>query len=121
MTDRDSIRYSDTTIEYEVGRSERRKKTVEVKVSRDGVRVYAPWAAHDRDLWRFVRERAPWILDHLAKLDEIEPIRFVTGETLPYVGRDIRMVFKTSDVPSPEVHSIDGVPGVAEPPGLAGE
>ena len=121
VTDRDSIRYGDTTIDYEVRRSKRRKKTVEVKVSREGVRVYAPWAVHDGDLRRFVRERAVWILDHLAKLDEIEPIRFVTGETLPYEGRDIRMVFKTSDVPSPEVHFDRRCFRVAEPPGLAGE
>ena len=120
-TDRDSIRFGDTRIDYEIRRSERRKKTIEVKVSREGVRVYSPRATPDRDLRKFVRERAPWILDHLAKLEEIKPIRFVSGETFPYLGRDIRMVFDASDVRSPEVRFDRGRFRVTEPPGLVGE
>ena len=85
------------------------------------MRVYAPWASHDRDLRKFVRERAPWILDHLAKLEEIKPVRFVDGETIPYLGRDIPMVFETSDVSSPEICFDQRCFKVIEPPGLAGE
>ena len=121
VTDRDSIRYGDTTIHYEIRRSERRKKTVEVKVSRDGVRVYAPRAMDDESLRKFVREKAHWILDHLARLEEIEPVRFVNGETLPYLGYDIPMVFDTCDVRSPEVSFDQRSFRVMEPPGLVGE
>ena len=121
MIDQDSIRFGGTRIEYEIRRSKRRKKTIEVKVGREGVRVYAPWATPDRNLRKFVRERAAWILDHLAKVEDITPIRFVDGETFPYLGREIRMVFETSDVLSPEVHFDGGLFRVTEPLGLAGK
>ena len=121
VTNRDTVRYGDATIEYEVRRSRRRQKTIEVKVSRDGVRVYSPWTTPDSDLRQFVRERASWILDHLAKLQDIKPIRFIDGETLPYLGRELRMVFETTDVLSPEVRLERGCLRIAEPPGPNGD
>ena len=42
MTERDRIRFGDTTIDYEVRRSERRKKTVQITVDGAGVWVAAP-------------------------------------------------------------------------------
>ena len=121
VTDRDSIRVGETRIDYEIRRSERRKKTIEVKVSRQGVRVYAPWATPNRDLRRFVGERASWIVDQLARLTEVKRTRFVDGETLPYLGREVHMVFEISDVLSPQI-SFDRLHfRVSEPPGLEGE
>jgi len=115
VIDRDAIRYGDTTIEYEVRRSRRRTKTIEVKVSREGVRVYAPWAAPDDDLRRFVSDKASWILDQVEKFGEIEDLRFVDGETLPYLGREVPMFFELSDVRSPEVTLDTGRFRVTEP------
>lgn len=118
MTDRDSIMHGGTTIDYEIRRSKRRKKTIEVRVSRDGVCVYAPWATSDPEVQAFVRERAEWILRHLAKLSEVEPMRFVDGETLAYLGREIPLVFEVSDLSTPLVHLEDGCFRVAEPESL---
>ena len=115
MTDQDSIMHSGATINFEVRRSTRRKKTIEVKVSREGVRVYAPWATPDETLRSFVREKAPWILDHLAKLEAIQPLRYVDGETVPYLGREIPMFFEPSTVSSPEVRFDQQCFRVAEP------
>ena len=42
MTERYSVRFGDTTIEYNVRRSERRKKTVQITVDGGGVLVAAP-------------------------------------------------------------------------------
>ena len=42
MNERDNIRFGDTTIEYQVRRSDRRKKTVQVTVDGGGVQVAAP-------------------------------------------------------------------------------
>ena len=42
MSERRSVRFGDTTIEYEVRRSERRKKTVQITVDGGGVQVAAP-------------------------------------------------------------------------------
>ena len=121
VTDRDSITHGGTTINYEIRRSKRRKKTIEVRVSRDGVCVYAPWAISDSEVRAFVRDRGSWILSHLARLSEIEPIRFADGETLAYLGREIPMVFETAEVSAPEVDLEDGVFKVTEPVGVGGE
>ena len=104
MSDRDSVRFGDTTIEYEVRRSPRRRKTVEITVDGGGVRVAAPARTPDSELRAVVRKRAPWILRHASEaMLEAAPKRFVSGETLPYLGRNVRMVVTTGDVRWPEV------------------
>ena len=50
MMERDSIRFGDTTIEYQVRRSERRKKTVQVTIDGGGVQVAAPMDTPADDL-----------------------------------------------------------------------
>ena len=104
MNERDSIRFGDTTIEYQVRRSDRRKKTVQVTVDGGGVQVAAPMDTPADDLQTLVRRRAPWILNHASDgLLTVAPKRFVSGETLPYLGRNVRMVFEPADVRTPEV------------------
>ena len=98
------VRFGDTTIEYEIRRSIRRKKTVQVTVDGGGVQVAAPSTAGDSQLREIVRKRAPWILDHSAEdLLGVPPKRFVSGETLPYLGRNVRMVIALQNQRSPEV------------------
>ena len=104
MMERDSIRFGDTTIEYQVRRSDRRKKTVQVTMDGGGVQVAAPMDTPAQDLQALVRRRAPWIMSHASDgLLSTAPKRFVSGETLPYLGRNVRMVFETADVRKPEV------------------
>ena len=105
MTERDNVRFEDTTIEYEVRRSQRRRKTVQITVDGGGdVQVAAPMATPDKELRDMVRKRARWILDHASRvLLQATPKRFVSGETLPYLGRNVRMVVEPGDVRSPEV------------------
>ena len=121
MADKDSVRFGDTIIEYEIRRSERRKKTVEITVGGDGVRVRAPSATPDDDLRRLVLKRASWILGHKSQWPEASPKRFVSGETLPYLGRNVRMIFETADVPSPSVRFDHWRFRIAEPPNLNGD
>ena len=105
MTDRGSVRFGGTTIEYRVRRSSRRRKTVHITVDGSGVRVAAPQETSDDDVRAIVRRRAPWILSHASDaLLEAPPRRFVSGETLPYLGRNVRMIVEPGDVRSPEVH-----------------
>ena len=104
MTERDHVRFGDATIEYEVRRSSRRRKTVQITVDGGGVQVAAPMRTPDRELQAIVRKRAAWILSHATgALLESAPKRFVSGETLPYLGRNVRMVVADADVRSPEV------------------
>ena len=104
MNGRHSIRFGNTTIDYDVRRSERRKKTVQVTVDGGGVHVAAPTNTPDSELRAIVRKRAPWILSHASEeILEAAPKRFVSGETLPYLGRNVRLVVESADVRSPEV------------------
>ena len=104
MSERSSVRFGGATIEYEVRRSERRKKTVQVTVDGGGVQVAAPVTTPESELRAIVRKRAAWILSHASEeMLEAAPKRFVSGETLPYLGRNVRLVVETADVRSPEV------------------
>ena len=104
MTEPGRIRFGNTTIDYDVRRSDRRKKTVQITVDGGGVQVAAPMTTPDSELRAIVRKRAPWILSHATgEMLEAAPKRFVSGETLPYMGRNVRMVVESSDVRSPQV------------------
>ena len=104
MTERDRVRFGGTTIDYEVRRSKRRRKTVQITVDGGGVRVAAPMTTADGELRAIVRRRALWIISHASRTSlEAAPKRFVSGETLPYLGRNVRMIVTRADVRSPEV------------------
>lgn len=103
MTHQD-IRFGDTTIQYQVRRSKRRKKTIEITVDGSGVQVLAPAATPDNEIRAIVRKRAPWILTHSTEsMLKAAPKRFISGETLPYLGRNLRMIVRATDLPSPQV------------------
>ena len=66
--------------------------------------VAAPVEATDSKLEAVVHRIAPWILrqspdGHMAPPRK----RFVSGETLPYLGRNVRLIVLPTHVPSPEV------------------
>ena len=122
MTERNSVRFGNTTIDYEVRRSERRRKTVQITMNGGGVRVAAPMTTPDGELQAIVRRRAPWILSHASgEMLEAAPKRFVSGETLPYLGRNVRMIVDTGDVRSPEVRFDHWRFLVTAPKGLSGD
>ena len=104
MTERDRVRFGDTDIEYQVRRSSRRRKTVQVTVDGGGVQVLAPATTSSNELRAIVLKRAPWILSHASTAAlEAAPKRFVSGETLPYLGRNVRILVEPADVLSPSV------------------
>ena len=101
---RGRVLFGDTAIEYEVRRSARRKKTVQITLDDGIVRVAAPARLPDSKLQEIVLNRAPWIVSRLsASPAEAEPMRFVSGETLPYLGRDVLLVVEPSGVQSAAV------------------
>ena len=104
MSERGSVRFGDTTIDYEVRRSKRRRKTVEITVDGGGVHVASPVSTPKSEVKAIVRKRAPWILKHATEsLLKVPPKRFVSGETLPYLGRNVRIIVQPEDVRSPEI------------------
>ena len=121
MTERGSVRFGDTTIEYQVRRSHRRRKTVQVTIDGGGVQVLAPADMPSEHLQALVRKRAPWIVNHASEETvAATPKRFVSGETLPYLGRNVCMVFKPGDLRSPEIRFDHWQFNITVPPDLSG-
>ncbi len=89
---RRNVRVGDTTIEYEVLRSKRRRKTVRIAVNSMGVLVRAPMTTPNDLLQAFVVDQAPWILEHINDPPpETAPKRLTSGDSLPYLGRNMRV------------------------------
>ena len=104
MTIRDSVRYGGTTIEYEVTRSKRRKKTVQITLTGGGVQVAAPATLPADELKGIVRRRAPWIIGRITEAAlKAQPKRFVSGETLPYLGRNVKIIVQPGEGKEPVV------------------
>jgi len=130
--ERDSVRFGATTIEYEVRRSPRRHKTVQITVDGGGVEVIAPSATPGPEVRAIVAKRAAWILARLAEAGGAAgaagtvsspvptPRRFISGETLPYLGRNVRLIVEpaAAGTRSPEVRFDHWRFRIAVPPGL---
>ena len=99
MTERGEITFGDTKIKYQVVRSPRRRKTIEVTVDAPGaVRVAAPVDTPAEQVEEIVRRRARWIIRHDgAATAGAPPRRFVSGESLPYLGRSVRLTVHPTD------------------------
>ncbi len=100
MTEGGEITFGDSRIRYSVVRSPRRHKTIEVTVERPGIVVVA--APTDTAIDRIeatVRRRAGWIIrnDGARRGSPPSPRRFVSGESLPYFGRSVRMFVQSSE------------------------
>lgn len=95
-----AIRFGDATIRYRVVRSLKRHKTIEVTVDAPGiVTVATPMETSAERIETTVRRRAKWIIKHDGLASAAPPPRrFVSGESLPYLGRSVRVT----------VHPVDG-------------
>ncbi len=93
MNSRDQVRVGDTAIRYDIRRSRRRRKTIQLTVDRNGVHVAAPARTSDRKVRSIVRERAGWINRQQAALRNAPEQRFGDGETIAYLGSHLPMVF----------------------------
>lgn len=91
-----TVQFGRTAIPYLIRRSPRRK-TVSVKVDPEdgGVTLTAPVGVEVERLDRVVKDRAPWILERLRRVQEGDPKpsprEFVSGETYLYLGRQYRL------------------------------
>ncbi len=104
MVELGRVQFGDATIEYDVHRSGRRKKTVQITMDGGRVLVAAPSDTPASNLEAIVRKRAPWILRQAPDpVLQASRKRFASGETLPYLGRNVRLIVDPSDVPASEV------------------
>lgn len=99
MTERGEVRFGDARIQYSVVRSPKRHKTIEITVDEPGaVTVAAPVDTTPERLEATVRRRARWIVKHDGAASPSPPERrFVSGESLPYLGRSVRLTVHPTD------------------------
>ena len=102
-----SVQIGGVVVEYEVRRSKRRKKSIELKVVDGIVVVSAPWTFPNASIYEFILSRTDWISEQLAKPPSPSPQeRFTHGQSASYLGRSHEIVWKPADessAPSPRV------------------
>ena len=122
MTTSRKVELGDATIEYTVKRSRRRKKTVQISVSGGEVVVSAPMRTPNREIQTIIQKRGRWILDKLETESQgPPPLSLVTGDTLPYLGRNLSLVVEEADVRRPSARLEAGRLVIAAPRELSAE
>lgn len=119
-----SFQYGTTHIEYTLQVKEG-KKDVSISVDqRDGVQVFIPPTVTPETTEEILRKKAPWILSKLNELAELctetGKREFLSGEKLPYLGRNYRLkVFSSSDASDAKVRFQNGRFVAEVPPGVS--
>ena len=100
-----SLKYGTTTIHY--CQYKQNRKDIKVSVTLvNGVEVYTPENISDGQLTEILHKKAAWITQKLQELNEVktvvQPKEFVSGEKLPYLGRNYRL--KVMKRPTKKAH-----------------
>ncbi|HEY2438389.1 MAG TPA: SprT family zinc-dependent metalloprotease [Solirubrobacteraceae bacterium] len=80
------------SIEYEVRRSDRARRVRVTVDPTQGVEVVLPRRAAAREAAAAVNELRPWIERRLAEIERVRGVVASRGDTLPYLGRTLRLV-----------------------------
>ena len=101
----DQVSFEGTTIQYRVRRSPRRKKTIEFALTPDGLLVSAPSRASYALIRSIVLGRAPQLIKLMADSPNGgRPLSFVTGDSLPYLGRSYPLVVESGETTRSAIH-----------------
>ena len=99
MTRERQVWIGEKVIKYSLARSKRRKKTVGVRVIKDGVEVAAPVRTTIREIEGILRKRGEWILEKMEAASQLPPPRqLVSGESLPLLGTEVTLQVEESGV-----------------------
>ena len=123
MSERGSVVFGDSLIEYVVIRSRRRRKTVAITLDpRQGVLVSAPSTAASTRIHEIVARRAGWIVRQSTDgVLRSQRKMLVNGDSLPYLGRQVRLFIQTGAVRRADVAFDHWSFRVVAPRNLSGE
>jgi predicted metal-dependent hydrolase len=97
MPERHAVALDGSVIEYEVVRSRRRRRTIEITVDpRAGVRVAAPLRTTYDEIRSVVRHRAEWIARQQRAAVAPPAREFVTGESVPLLGQAVPLLVEVA-------------------------
>lgn len=89
-----TLKYGTTTIHYICYTQDRKDVKIAITLV-NGVEVYAPESLENKQLNDLLLKKAPWIISKIKDLKQVEntipPKEFVSGEKLPYLGRNYRL------------------------------
>lgn len=106
-------------IEYSIKRSQRRKKTIGVRVAPGLVEVAAPSRTRIADIEEILRKRGKWILEKLADASALPPPPMMTsGEIFPFLGTELSLLVREADVRRPSARREGNTLEVRVAPGL---
>jgi len=99
MTLKRKLEYGNTTINYSIIKT-RRRKTSEIIVNKDVVEIRAPFDKPEREIRNLIQDKANWILKKQKEYSEMNPeiVKPIFGEnsTLPYLGKNYPLkIFRT--------------------------
>ncbi len=99
-TEQGEVHFGSAAIPYTITRSSRRRKTVEITLDpHHGVLVAAPVATPADQIGAIVAKRAGWIVRQQTDAPPPGPRRaYASGESLPYLGQQLRLFVEQSDV-----------------------
>ena len=123
MTERGSVAFGDTNIDYTVLRSVRRKKTIQITLDhQEGILVAAPSGTPAKQIADVVRKRAGWIVRNRNR-SVLNPVRkeLASGESLPYLGKRVTLFVQAGEVNRVAVSFSHWRLRVKVPYGLAGD
>ena len=88
------IKYGNTEIHYALYKQDRKDVRIVVDLV-NGVVIYAPEEKSDKKIHDILSSKARWIHEKTQELDQVKidvsPKEFVSGEKLPYLGRQYRL------------------------------
>jgi len=118
-----AVQFGSTRIDYSIIRSKRRKKTIQITLdANEGVLVSAPLRAAPQMVEDVVRRRAGWIVRKGSEsVLRARPKQFVSGESLPYLGRQVRLFVEHDSVARVAVRFDHWSFHVTVPAGLTGD
>jgi len=118
-----AVRFGATLIPFTTIRSRRRRKTIEITLDPvEGVLVSAPEGVPAQEVTNVVRRRAAWIVR--KSTDPVlrpQPKQFVSGESLPYLGRQVQMLVEPGQARRTNVRFDHWTFRIAVPDHLAGD
>ncbi len=118
------IEIKDNKIPYTLVRT--RRRTIGITIDINGeVKVSAPLRVSERQIKEILHKKADWIARKLNEVTEknsnITCRQFVSGESLPYLGKEYVLEIEEKDLPRARVSLDGGVLYVSIAPGLSSE
>lgn len=106
-----SIKFGNKTIPYTLTRSQRRK-TLSISVDQHGVSVISPSEVCLEKIESTLHQKAVWIIKQLVDFKEmqtsVQERSFLSGEKLPYLGRQYRLKVIKTDANEPSFRFYQG-------------